>query len=212
MLYDDLAIAKDNLRRAKDYEQTVKAITESVTPTSGKNAEDRKRELTIALSQDGIYTQALFQLREAEAAVDRAQADVEAAEAERRDREWQIRADLARALAGQGEDEIAGNFQDRQMEQSARLRTSDGGHTLETHRNCRRINCPICEGGLANCFVCHGAEATLPTECPGRPMTEGEQQRVMDGVLDYRNGEWTAPRLRIVQSTRQSVDDLYGTT
>lgn len=122
MLYDDLAIAKDNLRRAKDHEQTVKAITESMTETNGKTVDDRKRELTLALSQDGIYTQALFQLREAEAHADRVQATIDQADADRRDREWQIRAKLAEALAGRNEDDLPGHFQDRQMEQSARLR------------------------------------------------------------------------------------------
>jgi hypothetical protein len=122
MLYDDLAIAKDNLRHAKDHEQTVKAICEMQIPTTGRNAEDRKRELIVALSQDGLYCSALFQLRAAEAHADRIQAAIDQAEADRRDREWAIRADLARALQGRHEDDVASAFQDRQMEGAARLR------------------------------------------------------------------------------------------
>lgn len=120
--YHILAHAKAELREAKDHEQTVRAICEHTTPTTGKNADDRKRELTIALSQSDVYGSALRQLREAEYAVDRAQADVEHAESDRRDREWAIRADLAEALAGRNEDDLPGHIQDRQMEQSARLR------------------------------------------------------------------------------------------
>lgn len=120
--YHILAHAKAELREAKDHEQTVRAICEHTTPTAGRNADDRKRELTIALSQSDVYGSALRQLREAEQAVDIAQADVEQEEAERRDREWQIRARLAEALAGQNEDDLAGHLQDRQMEGAARLR------------------------------------------------------------------------------------------
>lgn len=96
--YHILAHTKADLREAKDHEQTVRAICESVATLTGKNETDRRRELTLALSQDGAYRSALAQLREAEYAVDRAQADVEAAESERRDREWGIRARLAEAL------------------------------------------------------------------------------------------------------------------
>lgn len=120
--YHELAAAKAKLREAKDHEQTVRAICEHTTPTTGKNADDRKRDLTIALSQSGVYAQALRQLRQAEQAVDTAQANVEHADAERRDREWAIRARLAEALAGRNEDDLPGAFQDRQMEGAARLR------------------------------------------------------------------------------------------
>jgi multidrug efflux pump subunit AcrA (membrane-fusion protein) len=96
-LYQTLASAKDELRRAKDHEQTIRAIAEYVE-LAGKNADDRKRELAFALFQDALYRKAQADLRDAEAAVDQAQSAIDQAEADRRDREWAIRMRLAEAL------------------------------------------------------------------------------------------------------------------
>ena len=51
-------------------------------------------------------------------------------------------------------------------------------------------NCMFCDGGLGSCTVCKGIEGTLPTECPGIPMTEDQQEQVYKGPLDFRNGKW----------------------
>jgi hypothetical protein len=96
-LYTNLAAAKDELRRAKDHEQTIRAIAEFVE-LQGKSVDDRKRELAYILSQHANYRKALDHLRDAEYAVDQAQAAIDQSEAERRDREWAIRARLAEAL------------------------------------------------------------------------------------------------------------------
>ena len=45
--------------------------------------------------------------------------------------------------------------------------------------------CHTCVGGLFSCTRCNGAEGTLPTDCPGSPMTEAQQDAVMAGDLDY---------------------------
>lgn len=45
--------------------------------------------------------------------------------------------------------------------------------------------CMICEGSLAFCVTCHGAEASLPTCCPGYTMPGVVETDVMFGVLDY---------------------------
>ena len=56
---------------------------------------------------------------------------------------------------------------------------------------CDDEHCNICNGGLAYCIVCYGAEGSLTTECCGRPMTEEEQDRVhMKQNLNFRDGEW----------------------
>ncbi len=47
-----------------------------------------------------------------------------------------------------------------------------------------------CDGGLVVCTVCNGAEASLPKECPGESMSEDLQQRVINGDLDFQDGEW----------------------
>ena len=54
---------------------------------------------------------------------------------------------------------------------------------------CREGSCPICSGGLSYCHICGGAEASLPTDCPGEWMTELRQDLVQEGVLDYRRAE-----------------------
>lgn len=56
--------------------------------------------------------------------------------------------------------------------------------------DCDLPHCPYCMGGLAYCIVCRAGEAELPSECPGRPMTNGERHGVMDGAIDYKEGVW----------------------
>lgn len=47
------------------------------------------------------------------------------------------------------------------------------------------------EDGLKHCKVCNGAEGTLPTDCPGRPLTESEADRIyLAGNLDFQEGTW----------------------
>lgn len=48
--------------------------------------------------------------------------------------------------------------------------------------------CMICV--LYMCDVCHGAEASLPTHCPGERMYCVQSDGVQDGSLDYRDGKW----------------------
>lgn len=97
-LYTDLAYAKDELRRAKDHEQTIRAIVEGPAQIFGKSADDRKRELAFLLAKDVLYKKSLEELRYAEYAVDQAQAAIDQAESERREHEWAIRSRLAEAL------------------------------------------------------------------------------------------------------------------
>lgn len=63
-------------------------------------------------------------------------------------------------------------------------------HVLKTHKNCSDYHCPICMGGLAICEVCNGAEASLPTECPGVRMSPEVEAAVQAGSLDFANGQW----------------------
>lgn len=116
--YTDLAHAKDELRRAKDHEQTMRAIAEYIE-LSGKNADDRKRELAFILTQHEQYRKAQEQLRDAEEAVDQAQAAIDQAESERRENEWRIRARLAEALNRQhvaSEDDVSDWLADKWLE------------------------------------------------------------------------------------------------
>lgn len=50
--------------------------------------------------------------------------------------------------------------------------------------------CHYCLGGLALCTVCGGAEASLPTDCPGVRMGEDRAAEVQAGRLDFVRGEW----------------------
>lgn len=57
------------------------------------------------------------------------------------------------------------------------------------HR-CNGVFCCVCQGGLALCDVCGGAEGSMPTECPGVKMTGHQQDEVMAGRLDFKDGAW----------------------
>lgn len=50
--------------------------------------------------------------------------------------------------------------------------------------------CAVCDFGLAICKTCKTGECQIPTECPGRPMTEEEKELVCKGELDYDMGVW----------------------
>ena len=69
------------------------------------------------------------------------------------------------------------------------------GHVWDSHDGaagpCPRPGaCPICDGGLLNCVICGGAEASLPTECPGHRMTATEADAVQADQLDFIDGNW----------------------
>lgn len=55
---------------------------------------------------------------------------------------------------------------------------------------CEKEDCYVCTGGLALCTVCKGGEGTLPQECPGRMMTEEEEQDVMHARTEFFRGRW----------------------
>lgn len=61
---------------------------------------------------------------------------------------------------------------------------------------CRRgtcMGCMLCNGGLHQCDRCGGAEASLPTHCPGERMSCENMSGVQMQKLDYdeRLGGWT---------------------
>lgn len=56
--------------------------------------------------------------------------------------------------------------------------------------DCGFETCFICKGGLAFCEVCKGGEGDLPTECPGRMMTEEQIDGVSRQQIDFVNGMW----------------------
>lgn len=51
-------------------------------------------------------------------------------------------------------------------------------------------HCNFCDGGLAYCTVCCGAEGDLPTDCPGRELTTDEGVKIYNSELDYVDGQW----------------------
>src|SRR5262245_46004674 len=44
--------------------------------------------------------------------------------------------------------------------------------------------------GLSVCGVCHGAEGSLPCQCPRRVMTPEEQDSVHAGYLEHVGRQW----------------------
>ena len=64
------------------------------------------------------------------------------------------------------------------------------GHTFYECTNCDNPRCNFCEGGLAYCTVCKGAEGSLPTECPGEPMDSETENLVYNEAVDFIGGKW----------------------
>ena len=67
-------------------------------------------------------------------------------------------------------------------------------HDFETHADhepetqaCRNI----CQGGLAACKTCGGAEGTLTTDCSGYKLSISVQENIYLHGLDYKNGSWS---------------------
>lgn len=60
-------------------------------------------------------------------------------------------------------------------------------HIPITHKNCDRLYCPVCEGGLFICEICGLSEGSLTTHCPGERVPYEIEQRIYNqGNLDYR--------------------------
>ena len=53
----------------------------------------------------------------------------------------------------------------------------------------REGECFICDGDISYCVICHGAESSLPTDCPEKKMTDNQQIGVTNGD-DYKDGNW----------------------
>lgn len=53
-------------------------------------------------------------------------------------------------------------------------------------------SCMFCDGGLSACIRCNAFEGATPSECPGVPMTRDQSDRVYDGIIDYRFGQWVS--------------------
>lgn len=71
-------------------------------------------------------------------------------------------------------------------------------HPWPKHRmhGCDDPACKICEGGLALCTVCGGAEGSMPSECPGTRMTDNQEVDVYSGILDFTHtAGWHDPNL-----------------
>lgn len=103
-----LATARGELRGAEYYHRAVEAQAESRATENfraggelGKNAEDRARQLIVALDRDPDFKQAQKALWTAQDNVRRLEAEVEILHAQRREREQDIRERLM-ILAEQG--------------------------------------------------------------------------------------------------------------
>ena len=55
---------------------------------------------------------------------------------------------------------------------------------------CDNPECRVCSGSLALCETCGGAEASMPTDCPGVRMTGDQEDEIVAGKLDFVDGEW----------------------
>jgi hypothetical protein len=80
-----------------------------------------------------------------------------------------------------------------------------GGHVRST---CKLGpgKCEMCDydshPDLFTCEICGASEGELPTQCPGRKMSEAERDAVMRGELNFRDGEWKAETNRVEYPTK----------
>lgn len=91
-----LADARIDLRTAKDALETAKTI--ATMDVAGKNDDERKRNQARALTESGLYGDALIYLRNCEATVEHLEAALDAAKDERAAEELRIRDQANQAL------------------------------------------------------------------------------------------------------------------
>ncbi len=105
-----LVNAKAELRAARDAHDVATAIAETAAierGVNGKNADERARNLTVALLSDNAYNKSLAYLRRMEFEVDRLAACVANEEDAVRANEARIKEKLADALMGKRLDDAA---------------------------------------------------------------------------------------------------------
>lgn len=56
--------------------------------------------------------------------------------------------------------------------------------------SCNADQCFVCDGGLGLCTVCGGAEASMPTDCPGTKIDEAILDQIQRGEFDFVDGTW----------------------
>lgn len=89
---------RSELRRHKEIMQQ----REARTVVGGKNAEERKNALVIALSEDRTYCDSWQAHEDITHDLERLEADIDQLRDERREREWSIRLRLVEALDRRG--------------------------------------------------------------------------------------------------------------
>jgi hypothetical protein len=65
-------------------------------------------------------------------------------------------------------------------------------HIFETHTNCHRTHCEVCDGGLSICTVCGLIEGSLTTDCPEKDSWLQYGDAVYAGEVDFRDGKWVS--------------------
>lgn len=87
--------------------------------------------------------------------------------------------------------------------------TDERGHTPTQCRDPECLGCGFCAGGLDGCDVCGGVEGSMPSTCPGQPMTPAQIDEVYAGRLDYRGGLWVTAPSRHSPAGLQLLADMY---
>lgn len=62
--------------------------------------------------------------------------------------------------------------------------------TPQEHNCNTSQSCMICDGGLALCKSCMCLEGGLASECPDEIVDMETQQKIYNGEIDYRGGQW----------------------
>lgn len=75
--------------------------------------------------------------------------------------------------------------------------------------------CSCCNAGLDYCKTCHGAEGSLPTDCPGRAMNAFEEAIVFAGIVDFAEDVWKIgsipdPAARLIALVDAKTAEFFG--
>lgn len=90
------------LRSEHRRHKEIMAQREARVQVNGKNAEERKNALLIALAADDTYCESYQACEDITLDIDRYEAEIEYAKDQRREREWAIRLRLVEALERRG--------------------------------------------------------------------------------------------------------------
>lgn len=83
----------------------------------------------------------------------------------------------------------------RATKRATKFPLEESGHVaFECPPDCNRAYCPYCDDDLFSCVRCDSFESATTTHCPNVCWDIRINVAILEGQLDYRNGEWAPTR------------------